>query len=377
MCRHLTDPETEDDEHIRVLTGNGTDADYLCRVCEDLAAPDLVSACEGCFDRHVWNCVGWRGRAGIAERPEPIDTRLVFDDLPPVVDAAPYDSGWMLLLPDGVIARFAEGAFTPVGVCDLPAPPLLEPHLSDARFERHHLHCSPDGRIAAVAHDHGRQAQIIDLESGAARTVDGGDYRFETVPFSLAFVDDERLVVRTNWNRLVVLDARTGEETASTDEELDFFHGALHLSPAGRWIADDGWVWAPTGRVRVWSSDLRSHRDLCDRDYLWDVPMCWLGDDLFAVSGIGDDGIAMLPGVRVFDVPTATELLAFPLATAPHALFAAGRRLYAATDDGLDVHDPFTGERTGSVAGFQPRWHHRAAGELAGLTDGRLARWRL
>jgi hypothetical protein len=71
----------------------------------------------------------------------------------------------------------------------------------------------------------------------------------------------------------------------------------------------------------------------------------------------------MLAGVRLFDAPTGTELASFAGPTG--ALFADRGRLYAATPDGLDVWDPFTGERTGTVPGFVPTAHHPGAGELA------------
>jgi hypothetical protein len=100
--------------------------------------------------------------------------------------------------------------------------------------------------------------------------------------------------------------------------------------------------------------------------------MCWLGDDLLVVSGLGDDDEALLPGVRIFDVPTGTELTAFP---GPHGdLFAAGRRLYSVSPGGLEIWDPFTGERTGSIGDFRPQWHNRGTGELAAFAAGRLTR---
>ncbi len=34
---------------------------------------------------------------------------------------------------------------------------------------------------------------------------------------------------------------------------LDYFHGELSVSPAENWIADNGWVWHPSGIVTSWS----------------------------------------------------------------------------------------------------------------------------
>jgi hypothetical protein len=204
-------------------------------------------------------------------------------------------------------------------------------------------------------------------------------------------------VHRTAWNRLDVSDALTGrlltprEPTSYQRDEprpehyLDYFHGALRSSPGGRWLADDGWVWAPVGIPRVWdlrrwldeyrweSEDGATLKYLCQRDYHWNTPMCWIGEDLLAVSGIGTDDVAMLDGARVFDVATGAELVTFP---GPRgAFFAAGRRLYTAGPDGLEIWDPFTGHRTGTVPGFVPTAHHPGSGELASIGDAVLRRW--
>jgi hypothetical protein len=238
------------------------------------------------------------------------------------------------------------------------------------------------------------------LQAGTVTlTLHGGDHHPETVPFSLALTDCEGRVAvihRTAWNRLDTSDAATGElltrrEMASHGRDeppghyLDYSHGALHPSPGGRWIADDGWVWAPVGVPCVWdlrrwlSGDLweaedgPSRRSLCQRGYHWDVPMCWTGENLLAIGGIGSDDEVLLDGVRIFDVTTGSEVAAF--AGPVGALFAAGRRLFAAASDGLEVWDSATGERTGTVPGFAPVAHHQGAGELAAVGAGLLHRW--
>lgn len=161
----------------------------------------------------------------------------------------------------------------------------------------------------------------------------------------------------------------------------------MHPSPSGRWLADDGWVWHPVGIPTVWdlhrwldtnpweSEDGPTRQHLCHRDYHWNVPMCWIGDNLLAVSGIGTDDVAMLPGVRIFDVTTGVEIQTFP--GPREALFSAGQRLYAAAPDGLEVWDPFTGHRTGRIPGFAPTCHNPTAGELVAIHDGDLQRWRI
>jgi hypothetical protein len=59
-----------------------------------------------------------------------------------------------------------------------------------------------------------------------------------------------------------------------------------------RWLSADLWE----------ADDGPSRRSLCPRGCRWDVPKCWVGENLLAISGIGSDDEAMLDGVRIFDV---------------------------------------------------------------------------
>ena len=275
-----------------------------------------------------WALLAWRGQPGVLVRPEPLAGEVTETPLPvATADLAPVTDGsrptWLLLAEDGQIGRFDAGS----GEWDL---------------------------LAIVIH-------------------------------------------RTDWNRLDISDAATGELLSGRERTrygqgeprpshyLDYFHGGLLLSPGGRWIADDGWVWHPVGVPTVWdaqawlgdnvweSEDGPSQRALCHRGYYWDTPMCWTGENQLAVSGIGSDDEAMLAGVRIFDVAAGAQVAAFAGPTG--ALFAAGGRLYSAAADGLEAWDPRTGQRTGTVPGFVPARHHPAAGELAGISGAVLRRW--
>jgi hypothetical protein len=418
ICRHLVDPAARNAGHVRLLTGHGMRYNVCCAVCDKaLRAGEpvqLVDACEGCVasyaDEEHGSLIAWRGEPGIAERPEPVDPTIAETPLPaslgPILDIAPVtDQGrstWVLLAAGGQIAQLdaATATVTPLAVSSVPTEPDHEPW--NGHELRPRLHVSPDGRFAAVLNDYGHHGQVIDLRTGSVTLkLNGGDYYPTTVPFSFAFaINAGRTVVvhRTAWNRLDVSDAVTGHllvarESPSyragqprPDHDLDYFHGALYPSPDGRWLADDGWVWHPVGVPSVWdmrrwlaenrweSEDGPTLKYLCHRAYHWDVPMCWIGDGLLAISGIGNDDEAMLDGVRIFDVATGAELNTF--AGPRGALFAAGRRLYAAAPDGLGIWDPFTGHRTGTVPGFVPTSHHPGTGELAAVNDGRLLRWR-
>lgn len=412
MCRHLLG-DGSDDDHVRLLTGHRTDYDMCCQDCAkaaDSGQPvDLLVACEGCVARCAesdWSIIGWRGAPGIEQRPEPLDATVLETPLPvEAVDFVPLGTGgsvWLLLDGVGRIGRFDAdaGTWTVLAEASVPAEPGHEPWAGHELRKR--LHAGPDGRFVAVVNDFGHHGQVLDLRTGAVTLVlNGGDYHPETVPFSLAMLEHQgRTLVmhRTAWNRLDVSDAATGElltsraPTSYTHGEqrpehyLDYFHGALCLSPSGRYVLDDGWVWHPVGMPHVWSVQRwladnvweseagPSLHWLAQRAYYWNNPMCWLDDQRLVITGIGGDEEAMLAGVRVFDAETGRETAAFAGPTG--ALFADGRRLYAAAAAGLEMWDPATGERTGAVPGFVPARHHRSTGELA-CADGRvLRRWR-
>lgn len=416
LCRHLLDTETVENgvDHLRLLRGHGLDLDLCCEACDPRTSPDgrvaLQEACEGCVTRALdsGECVGWRGEPSVVERPEPVRVTTRTSPLPAVgavVDWTPVRAGasssWLLLTADGRVARWDAdtGAATALATHSVPDEPDHRPW-PGAELRRR-LHASDDARSAAVVNDHGRLGQVLDLVAGrVAMELDGGVYHQETVPFSLAFARHAgRTVVvhRTAWNRLDISDPASGE--LLTCRELDpyvpdegppphysvYFHGALHVSPDGRWVADDGWVWGPAGIPSVWSlqawldgnvwesEDGPTRRRLGQRWYYWNRPMCWVGDTLLAMSGLGDDDEAMLPGVRVVDVVTGDEVQAF--AAPSGALFAHRDRLYSVDGDATHVWDPLTGERTAVLAGVAPARLHPGTGELAALTPDGLVRW--
>jgi hypothetical protein len=244
--------------------------------------------------------------------------------------------------------------------------------------------------------------------------LDGGDYHPETVPFSFAFVRWQGSVVvihRTAWNRLDVSDASTGQLLSDRNptsyrqgEErpqhyLDYFHGGLYLSPSGKHILDDGWVWHPVGIPVIWSIDCwltanawesedgPTRKEVCARSYYWDHGIAWLDDEKLAIAGIGDDDAEMIDGVRIFDITSTgspgrqwrsdwlwrQEITKF--AGPAGKFFSTKDRLYSSAEDGLSMWDVGVGARTGHIANFRPTHHHRSARELVQLSDDALIRW--
>ena len=337
-------------------------------------------------------------------------------ELGPVVDLAPVDAEtptWLVLADDGWITRWEcdTGACTPLA--RLTQRPTTTGEPWDGHLPALRLHASRSGRYAAVVVDYGVEGEVFDLDAGkAVMALNGGSDDRETVPFSLAFAEHagrEVLIHRTEWNRLDVTDLATGAlltprslaaaepEEGTSEHYLDYFHGALHLSPGGTRIADDGWAWMPVGAVHAWelapwlggnvfeSEDGASAAWVCMRGYYWSHAMVWLDEHRLAVGGIGDDEEDIVPGARIFDLRLGTrdhyrhlkdaEVLAF---TGPgDRFFSASQLLYAVAEAGLEVWDPDTGERLGGVPGFHPTRHHRGAGELVQLAGGDLLRWKI
>ncbi|WP_345705213.1 hypothetical protein [Kitasatospora paranensis] len=408
--------------HTIRWTGAGTAADRLCGACAQLVADGAAVAtgvvCEACFDDADGDCTGVVGAPEVRERPVGLDRTVRATALPedpvPVVDLAGLPGPgtvWLLLHEDGRLVRWDSegGGRREVARARVAPDAAAEPWAG--HVQRRRLHTSPDGRFAAVVIDHGSTGEVLDLTTGArTMTLDGGTYHAETVPFALAFTEYRgRPVVihRTDWNRLDASDPETGRlltarefEPAAPGErpahDLDFFHGALHVSTEGEYIADDGWFWSPEGVCTTWSlpawlgSDVHESEDgqslatAAQASYHWNRPVVWLDDRRVAIGGLGDDDERMAPGVRIVDAgrsePTGSgsrsAVGAVEFGGPDGPLFAADGLLFSAGPDGLDVWDPSDGARLGRVPGFRPVHHHRPAGELVRIDGGRLLRWR-
>lgn len=320
-----------------------------------------------------------------------------------IVDLTPAtaetSSVWLLLSEDGGLLRYDADSATASRLAEvrLPDEPENTVPFRDMTVRRR-LHASGSGRFAAVVHDYGRYGQVIDLRTGQVTLrLDGGCHHCNTVPFALAFTEaaGRTLVVhRTAWNRLDLSDAETGDLLTPRKpgpglaHMLDYFHGALAVSPSGTRIADDGWVWHPHGVPSVWNlrnwiagktweaEDGATRKELEYRGYYWNNPQCWIDERRIAISGIG--GIrskTISAGVRIFDAVWRRELRELPEARG--ALFAASGTLYAAAPDGMESWNPDTGVRLGTVPGFVPTHHHTGAAELVSWEGSTLRRLRL
>ncbi|MEJ7600807.1 MAG: hypothetical protein WKG01_23080 [Kofleriaceae bacterium] len=337
-CRHLL--EREQPHHLHFV-GRGIESELICAAC--ITTPSetidgvLIAVCAGCRDRAAGDSLeGIIGEPELRELPGTVrfEHRRVaspdFVELQPIVDGE--RARWLGVTRDGALQRWEADQPATRPIARLPdavdpANPIT-------------MRISRDGRIAAIANRRGLSAIVIDVETGdLIRTVARDGYQNEHCNYSLAFLErggQTLLVHAPAWNRLDVIDARTGAlvterqpTSYARDEErpehyLDYFHGELAVSPGDRMVADGGWVWAPVGVVAAWSLDRwlddnvwesedgPSRRALCWRDYFWDGPMCWLDDQHLAVWGFGTDDQHLIAAVRVFDATTGEERSWFP-----------------------------------------------------------------
>jgi hypothetical protein len=355
LCTHIRNCRTPWIESVKWLIGDDLITEIVCVPCandrENGRPIDVEQVCEECYQYltdEIVDMVGCRGKPGILIRPEIFNDTLKNSALPKqigtVVDIAPINqerqSVWLMLVESGAIIRWNAdtGDWVHLGSVDVPAEPDHEPW--GGHVLRRRLHVSGNGNFVAVVNDYGRYGQVMDLRSGKLTlALDGGQYHPETVPFSFAFAEAQGRVVaihRTDWNRLDVSDPSTGElftDRGPTgfrqgqerpEHYLDYFHGALYVSPRGAYIADDGWFWHPIGIPRVWSlnrwlsenvwesEDGPTKIKLCARAYYWGHAVAWIDERFIAIGGIGEDDALMIDGVRIFDLTLSIDVHHFP-----------------------------------------------------------------
>jgi hypothetical protein len=133
------------------------------------------------------------------------------------------------------------------------------------------LRVSRDARYLAVAGLFELSGCVYNRITGLASMIFERDkYHHDVTPFPFAFFEHEGkqlFIYATAWNKLDVFDPENGQILTSRElsecypnesypeHYLDYFHGRLLVSPDQQTVVDDGWVWAPVGRVSAWCQE--------------------------------------------------------------------------------------------------------------------------
>ncbi|MFI6985262.1 hypothetical protein ACIBSV_42730 [Embleya sp. NPDC050154] len=399
VCPHLA---VDDAAFLRVFHPGRRTFDYVCKHCAERSTAegnrgvaDLAVASAEVVERlersGFWD--GVVGFPGAIDGPDrlallrrPADVRLDgFRAVAPVVDAP--GERWIvacddvLLELDGRTGRTREIAAIPLG--------------SHGKGANGELVVATDraGRFVAVAQAKGRHGVVLETASGrVTMRLDRGDYHEDVCEFPVAFADVAGrtvLVHATAWNRLDCSDPSTGavrteraspshrRETPVDEHYLDYFFCGLSVSPAGRRIVSDGWMWSPCGVLAVWdlqawlsvnpweSEDGPTRRELAPRLETWDAPRVWLDDRRLAVWGFGVEE-QLHDGVRVYDAETGAETDWFP---GPVANLAADGTLVYSLQPHLAVYEIATGRRLLVEPDFAARSRHPRTGSLLAIDD--------
>ena len=162
----------------------------------------------------------------------------------------------------------------------------------------------------------GVNAALVNLKTGKVRKLKREDYHCDVSSYSIGFVErDGRILLihQTQWNRLDILDAKTGEilterevSIHESDEKddyggkkyvqknyLDYFHSLIHVSPDGKHFLSNGWVWSPQDHITLFDLDafMKSYEKEAifisypyyADGYNWDRPCCFIDNETFAV----------------------------------------------------------------------------------------------
>lgn len=296
ICAHV-----EDNEYLEAFTGNGIEADLVCRACAESGDRATLSGiCAACVES-LGEPVGRVGEPGVLRDHRlrlVVETRAI--DAPDLaiepVPGACRDH-WLGVTRDGGLFELLDGSARECG--RVPVDPEAE----------HTLHVSRGARFAAITVKRGVLGHVIELATGRTVELVRDDYHAQHCTFPFAFVERDGRVMyiwAPTWNRLDLVDAITGENLSAREfsaddpsHHLDYFHCGLRVSANARRLHDNGWVWHPLGVQSVTSIDAwlanpfetedgPTRKDLEWRDY-WDGPAAWLDDDHVVIWGHGQD----------------------------------------------------------------------------------------
>ncbi len=275
-------------------------------------------------------------------------------------------------------------------------PPLPNDDESRYKSAQYALHSSPNGQYIAIVVNYGQFGVVIKTQTGEILlNLDAKNYHNNTVPFSLAFTSfnyDDIVIYRSDWNKLNAYNLSlnknlTERHIAKYEHEqcpehyLNYFHGALYISPNAEYILDDGWVWHPVSIPRYWSlptwlntnvfesEDGESLKKLCQREN-WDYPMCWLDNKTIALWHIeiwDEEEFDLKPdennglGLHLFSLiePQCNDIWQMPEQSQNISnLYVDQQQLILIGDENITIYNHHTREICVQIPNQRPHKHH-------------------
>lgn len=393
ICSHLI--ETNGDDPYKQFTGLRANYNLVCTQCaknlDDLTKTLRPVSKEQFEQMDRFPAEGIIGEPEVLERSTSLsfvgrEMRVSQPLSGKIQSIAPRQdvtrSQWIALLSNGTVVQIDLDLGTVFELTTISSSTL---QLTDSV-----IHLSPDNRFAAVVNDREPLGVVIDLNTGTiTMRLDRGTYHAKQTRFPVAFFQYQGrclLVHATAWNRLDISDPSTGEllttrvlptydpsqDERPPEHDLNYFHALPVISPNASWIAEDGWVWQPSGVTRLWSlqrwisqnvwesEDGESLKHITQRGYYWNGALCWIDDQSLAVWGFGDDDLWLVPAVQIFNAETGKRVSLFAGPQAGHLYF--DEYLFSISNAGTDVWDVTTGERvlqspTLIPISFHPKTH--------------------
>jgi len=215
---------------------------------------------------------------------------------------------------EGMYALFGTDGY--LSLAQAGGPPVRVIHLPGIRTQGQ-IRLYVREPWVCVTERFGAHAALVHLEDASVREMSREDYHANVSSYSIGFLERGGrvlLIHQTEWNRLDILDAATGEcltdrevyarETASKGEGeewlspglaaknyIDYFHSLLHVSPDGEHFLSNGWMWHPLGQIlRFRTGDFLERYELsklpieCCQEYNWDRPCAFIGGDRFVIA---------------------------------------------------------------------------------------------
>lgn len=204
------------------------------------------------------------------------------------------------------------------------------------------LVASPNGSYVAAVQTHGVQGALYEVATQRLlKPLERGDYHPEVSAWCIA-LDDTRLLIATDWNRVEAWSLPSCERLrpTSTETKYDYFYGSAELSPSKRWLASFGWHWHPIGAlnfidVEAWlaSGEGDDGRPPVSKHSLyaewWDSGVCFLDDRRVALIGDArdedDDMLQTQTGLLLYDFVEGKHDAFFPGLLGPALAFDGAR----------------------------------------------------